>query len=122
MAHAHTHPESGASNGVPAGDTSDESGYRERAERLELVLLATNEGHWDWNLETGEVYFSPRWKEMLGYRDDEIPNDVAEWRRRIHPDDATSVELRLQLYLDGFLDTYELEHRLQHKDGSWRWI
>jgi PAS domain S-box-containing protein len=95
---------------------------REHAERLELVLQASNEGHWDWNLVTGEVYFSPRWKEMLGYRDNEIPNDVDEWRDRIHPDDLTAVELSLRLFLEGFSDTYELEHRLRHKNGSWRWI
>lgn len=51
---------------------------RARTERLELVLQATSEGHWDWNLETDEVYFSPRWKEMLGYHEDEIPNGVEE--------------------------------------------
>ena len=122
MTHPYIHPTSGAPGESPSPAEDDLRGYRERAERLELVLQATNEGHWDWDLVTGEVYFSPRWKEMLGYRDDEVPNEVDEWRKRIHPDDAPSVELRLQLYLDGFLDTYELEHRLRHKDGSWRWI
>lgn len=122
MAHHPSQPEPEFPRVIHVTDPDDSTGYRERAERLELVLQATNEGHWDWDLVTGEVYFSPRWKEMLGYRDDEVPNDVEEWRKRIHPDDAMSVELRLQLYLDGFLDTYELEHRLRHKDGSWRWI
>jgi PAS domain S-box-containing protein len=102
--------------------TADDRQARERAERLELVLQASNEGHWDWDLVTGEVYYSPRWKQMLGYRDHEIPNDVDEWRRRIHPDDLTAVELSLRLFLGGFRDTYDIEHRLRHRDGSWRWI
>lgn len=95
---------------------------RTRAERLELVLKATNEGHWDWDLRTGEVYFSPRWKQMLGYRDDELPNNVEEWRTRLHPDDRAAVELSLDLYVRGLRDSFDIEHRLQHKDGSWRWI
>jgi PAS domain S-box-containing protein len=106
----------------PAGGASGEQLLQERAERLELVLRATNEGHWDWDLVTGEVYFSPRWKEMLGYRDDEILNDVSEWHSRIHPDDRAAVDLSLSLYTQGFRDTYEIEHRLRHKDGTWRWI
>ncbi len=103
-------------------DADDNRALRSLVERLDLVLQATNEGHWDWDLVTGEVYFSPRWKAMLGYGDDEIPNDVEEWRNRIHPDDRAAVELTLRLYLDGFRDTYEIEHRLRHRDGSWRWI
>src|SRR5690606_15275437 len=103
-------------------DADDNRALRSLVERLDLVLQATNEGHWDWDLVTGEVYFSPRWKAMLGYGDDEIPNDVEEWRNRIHPDDRAAVELTLRQYLDGFRDTYEIEHRLRHRDGSWRWI
>jgi PAS domain S-box-containing protein len=95
---------------------------RERAERLELVLQATNEGHWDWDLTTDEVYFSPRWKEMLGYRDDEFPNELDAFWRRVHPDDIAALELVHRLYLEGFSSDYELEFRLQHKDESYRWI
>lgn len=100
----------------------DSPGLNDPAERLALVLQATNEGHWDWNLVTDEVYFSPRWKEMLGYRDDEIPNALDEWTRRVHPDDLPAVERSLQLYLEGQQPAYEIEHRLRHKDGGWRWI
>ncbi len=93
-----------------------------QADRLELVLRATNEGHWDWDLGTGEVFFSPRWKAMLGYNDVEIPNVIDEWWSRIHPDDLTDVEDALRQYLAGERPAYEVEHRLRHKDGSWRWI
>lgn len=107
---------------IARANDADNRALRSLVERLDLVLQATNEGHWDWDLVTGEVYFSPRWKAMLGYGDDEIPNDVEEWRNRIHPDDRSAVELTLRLYLDGFRDAYEIEHRLRHRDGSWRWI
>lgn len=106
----------------PAVDLPDDTAAQKRADRMELVLQATNEGHWDWNLVTGKVYFSPRWKEMLGYTDAEIPNRVAEWWDRMHPDDRAMVNQVLQDYLAGQRATYEVEHRLRHKDGSWRWI
>lgn len=95
---------------------------KEREERLSLVIEGTNDGIWDWNLETNVVYFSPHWKGMLGYADHEIANRVEEWYRLMHPDDAAGVKERLQAYLKGQLPVYELEHRLRHKDGSYRWI
>jgi PAS domain S-box-containing protein len=100
----------------------DSQHAHERAERLELVLQATNEGHWDWDLTTDEVYFSPRWKEMLGYRDDELPNELDAFWSRVHPDDVTALELVHRLYIEGFSSDYELEFRLRHKDESYRWI
>lgn len=114
--------ESRVTDDTAADDSGDQVRALERAERLELVLQATNEGHWDWDLTTDEVYFSPRWKEMLGYHDDEIPNALEEWKRRVHPDDLAAAELSLRLYLEGYRPTYEIEHRLRHKNGSWRWI
>lgn len=95
---------------------------REREERLALVVQGTNEGIWDWDLEANTVYYSPRWKEMLGYRDDEIPNNPGEWGSRIHPDDLQRAIEQRQAYLDGKIPVYQLEHRLRHKDGSYRWI
>jgi len=61
---------------------------RQRQERLEFVMEWTHDGIWDWDLKTDEVYFSPRWKSILGYQDHELANQFAEWRSRIHPDDA----------------------------------
>jgi len=95
---------------------------REREERLELVLRATNDGIWDWNLRTDECYFSQRWKSMLGYADDEIPNRVGEWRRLMHPDDVAHAEATVAAYIQGQEPEYRIEHRLLHKDGSYRWI
>lgn len=95
---------------------------KEREERLALVIDGTNDGIWDWNLQTNEVYFSPRWKAMLGYQDHEIANRFEEWRRLTHPDDLECTLADLQAYLNGHTPVYQLEHRLQHKDGSYRWV
>jgi PAS domain S-box-containing protein len=91
-------------------------------ERFELAVQGTNAGIWDWDLRTNRVYFSPRWKSMLGYGPDEISSDFDEWKSRLHPDDRERALEVVQKYLDGRSKEYELEHRLRHKDGSYRWI
>jgi PAS domain S-box-containing protein len=95
---------------------------KEREERLALVIEGTNDGIWDWNLKTNESYFSPRWKAMLGFADHELDNCYDQWERLIHPDDLERVQAELRSYLDGQSPNYQLEHRLCHKDGSYRWI
>jgi len=95
---------------------------RESEERFQRAMVGANDGLWDWNLRTDEVYYSPRWKQMLGYADDELPNAFDEWRRRIHPDDLEPVLARLSGYLGSQAPTYEVEHRLRHRDGTYRWI
>lgn len=91
-------------------------------ERLALALRGTTDGIWDWNLQTNEVYFSPRWKSMLGYSEDDLENVFDTWQQLIHPQDRPQALAVLQKHLDGELETYTLEHRLRHKDGSYRWI
>jgi PAS domain S-box-containing protein len=91
-------------------------------ERFALAVEGSNDGIWDWDLRRDEVYFSPRWKTMLGYEDHEIFNKSTEWSNRIHPADADPVLKTLNAYLDGLLPNYEVVHRLRHKDGSYRWI
>jgi PAS domain S-box-containing protein len=95
---------------------------RESQERLSLVIRGSNDGIWDWNVLTGETYFSPRWKSMVGYEDDEIENNFSAWEQLIHPDDRDSARERVRAYFAGEIPVYELEHRLRHKDGSYRWI
>ncbi len=91
-------------------------------ERMELALKGSNDGIWDWNILDNSVYFSTRWKEMLGYRDEELPNDVSSWNDRIHPDDVEETWADVYKNVNGETEYYENIHRLRHKDGHWVWI
>ncbi len=91
-------------------------------ERLESAITGTQDGLWDWNLTTDEVYFSPRWKEMLGYRDDELPNIVETWTNNVHPDDLQQAEEAVAYSHQKPGQFYESIHRIRHKDGHWLWI
>ncbi|MGE5263455.1 MAG: GAF domain-containing protein, partial [Acidobacteriota bacterium] len=95
---------------------------QEREERFRLVTERANDGIWDWDINTGEVYYSPRWKGMLGYADHEIANRFDEWQRLLCPDDLPLAMAAIQSHLEGQTPVYNLEHRLRHKDGSYRWI
>ncbi len=86
------------------------------------ALEGNRDGVWDWNAVTNEVFFSKRWKEMLGYEEDEISNQLSEWDKRLHPDDRDAVYNDLNRHLNGETSYYENEHRLQCKDGSYIWI
>jgi two-component system, NtrC family, sensor kinase len=89
---------------------------------FQLAVKGSNDGLWDWNLETNEVFFSTRWKEMLGYTEDGIPNHFREWQKRLHPDDQELVLTTFQKYFDGKISTCELEYRLQHRNGEYLWV
>jgi two-component system cell cycle sensor histidine kinase/response regulator CckA len=91
-------------------------------ERLQLALQATGLGPWDWDLTTNTVEFWPEWKRQLGYEPHEIANRYEEWETRLHPDDRGHVLAALRDYLDGRRPEYELEFRLRHKNGTYRWI
>lgn len=99
-----------------------EESLRESEDRFHLAVRGTDAGIWDWNLLTNHVYYSPRWKSMLGYEEDEIQHDYTEWERRVHQDDRDRALATIRDYLEGRTTEYELEHRLRHKDGSYRWI
>ena len=87
-----------------------------------LNTLGSTEGLWDWNLRTDEVYFSPRWKEMLGYTDDEITGDLGEWYMLVHPDDLPILRNRITTYLSGQPDHLEVEYRARTRAGHFRWM
>jgi PAS domain S-box-containing protein len=95
-----------------------EAALRESEERLRLAFAGAQEGVWDWNLETGAVVYSPRWKEMLGYADDEIEPHVRAWERLLHPDDRPRADALSESIARGAL-TYEGEFRLRHKNGHY---
>jgi PAS domain S-box-containing protein len=92
-------------------------------ERFALAIYNSNDGWLDYDVRTNIAYFSPRWKHILGYSDDEIPNHFEEWIKRVHPDDLEHVVMAsLHRQVDGSTAMYEFGHRVQHKDGSYRWI
>jgi PAS domain S-box-containing protein len=91
-------------------------------ERFELAVRGSQDGLWDWDLRTGDVYFSPRWKSILGYEDHEIAHRIEEWERRLHPDERAQVLAANMAHAEGSTPHYEYEYRLRHKDGSYRWI
>jgi PAS domain S-box-containing protein len=89
---------------------------------FELAVKGSNDGLWDWNLETDGVFFSARWKEMLGYSETEISNQFHEWKKRLHPDDKDRVLMTFRQYFEGQFPTYEQEYRLQHRNGNYIWV
>ena len=91
---------------------------RESEERLTLALAGAQEGVWDWNLVTGDVVYSRRWKQMLGYADDEIEPHVRAWERLLHPDDMARAQKVNDSVARG-AESYEGEFRLLHKDGHY---
>ena len=95
-----------------------ESALRESEERLRLAFAGAQEGVWDWNLETGAVVYSPRWKQMLGYSDDEIEPHVRAWEKLLHPGDMARAQELHERVVSGE-ETYEGEFRLRHKEGHY---
>ncbi|MBS1857363.1 MAG: PAS domain S-box protein [Acidobacteria bacterium] len=91
-------------------------------ERWKLAIEGARDGVWDRNCVTGEIFFSPRYKETLGYEEHEIGNSASEWESRVHPDDKPSVLATLNAHLEGKTPFYEAEYRMRCKDGSWKWI
>lgn len=95
---------------------------RESEQRWQLALRGNNDGIWDWNVKTNEVFFSTRWKEMLGYQDQEISNHLDEMLTRVHPDDLDWVTQAVQDHFAKKTPFYITEHRVLCKDGSYKWI
>jgi PAS domain S-box-containing protein len=91
-------------------------------ERLLLAIEGVNDGIWDWDVRTNTTYFSPKWKEMVGYEDQELANNYQTFESLLHPDDLMRVRAAIGDYLEGRAGTYSVEFRFRHKDGSWRWI
>ncbi|MFW6366665.1 MAG: PAS domain S-box protein, partial [Spirochaetota bacterium] len=93
-----------------------------KSEQYELALSGSNDGIWDWNIETGELFLSPKWKEQLGYTDDELPNVFDTFESNLHPDDRTHVMETVSRYFNGEQTQYDILFRMRHKNGSYRHI
>ena len=91
-------------------------------ERYELVANGGNDGIWDWDIVTNEIYISPRWKNVLGFEDNELDNKFGIRDSLIHPNDYQRSKETLEKYLRGETDVFENEIRLRHKTGEYRWI
>ena len=100
----------------------EEASLRQSERRWKAALDGVSQGVWDWYLATDTVDYSPGWKAMLGYADDEIGNGLDEWSTRVHPDDLPPTLAAIQAHLAGTTPAYESVHRLRCKDGDWKWI
>ena len=100
----------------------NDSALRETRERYALAVDGANDGLWDWDILTDKVYFSPRWKSMLGYQEHEVANTFSAWEELLHPEDRDLAQATLQAHLAGQSPVFKLEHRLRCKDGGYRWI
>lgn len=95
---------------------------RAEQRRWRFAVDGSDLGLWDWNLAEGSVFFSLRWKTMLGYSEDEIGVGLCEWESRVHPDDKAQVLADVERHLRGEVDFYVNEHRMRCKDGRYKWI
>jgi len=99
-----------------------EEALRVSEERYIVAVQGANDGIWDWNLISNDIYLSPRWKSMLGYKGDEIGNNLDEWFKRIHPDDYKQVQSDLVSHLEGHTSHLQSEYRIRHANGSDLWV
>ena len=95
---------------------------RTSQERLALAIKSSQDGIWEVDVVNNEHYYSPRWKEIIGYKDEELQNDRATWFSRIHPDDLEAVRRYQGEFNQHPEMRHEVEFRMRHKDGSWRYI
>ena len=95
---------------------------KESEARFATALEATNDGVWEVQVSEGKVYFSARWRAILGYEPSEISDHLSEWQRRVHPEDLDRFSKAYHDFLEGSANTFGIEHRVRHKDGTYRWI
>lgn len=99
-----------------------EAALRESEERYTLATRGANDGIWDWDLHANCIYYSPRWKTLIGYEESEISDSPSEWFGRVHPDDIDRLKVELTAHLDGASERFESEHRLFHRSGRYHWV
>lgn len=99
-----------------------DAGLQELEERYGMAIRGADDALWEWDLRTDRSYFSARWKSLLGYADHELTDRVDEWWERVHPEDHETALVALKAHLEGGTPRLEIEHRVRHRDGGWRWL
>jgi diguanylate cyclase (GGDEF)-like protein/PAS domain S-box-containing protein len=99
-----------------------EEALRDSEERYALAARGANDGLWDWDLKSKAIYFSPRWKAILGCGEHEIETSVREWFGRVHPEDIEHLRMEIGSHLEGLSSHFLHEHRVLHKGGEYRWV
>ena len=99
-----------------------EERVRGNEERLNYALEGSSDGLWDWNIQTGDIYFSPRWETMLGYEPGETAPTIKSWEKLIDPAHLDMANQKMAEHLEGGTETYEAEYRARSKSGDWVWI
>lgn len=99
-----------------------EKKLRQSEERYSLAIQGANDGLWDWNVRAKEIYFSPRWKSMLGYSDGQIGSSPMDWFDSIHPADKEQVEKKINQHIAGLTSHFESEYRIMDAEGAYRWV
>ncbi len=98
-----------------------ETALRASEERFHIAMEATNDGIWDWNIQTGEVYYSPQWIRLVGYLPEEVPPSTTFFFAILHPEDLPRLMAVQQAHMDGLIPVKDLEVRLRQKSGEYRW-
>jgi diguanylate cyclase (GGDEF)-like protein/PAS domain S-box-containing protein len=99
-----------------------ELALRKSEERYTLAVQGAKDGIWDWDFSNGQVYYSPRWKEMLGFQEGELSASPEEWLSRVHPEDLGLLKAAMASHALGHVPHFEYEYRIQGKDGTYRWM
>ena len=104
------------------GKKKDYEAIMQSEQRWRFALEGSNQGVWDWKLDTNDVYFSSSWRKMLGYDQSALINNMSEWEDLIHPDDKNRMAAHIEKHLNSGNPYYESELRLKAFDGSYKWI
>ena len=99
-----------------------ESALRDSEERYALAVQGANDGLWDWDLRKDRIYYSDRWKEILGLVDNGLTDLPSEWYDRVHPDELEKLKLDITAHIHGSSSHFQNEHRIRHVDGTFRWV
>jgi|GEM_PF-7015240 PAS domain S-box-containing protein len=99
-----------------------EEKLKEIEKRWNFALEGTNNGVWDWNIQTNDVFFSVQWKAILGFEDHELSGSREEWDKLVYPEDKEQVDKDILDHVNGITPIYENEHRVLTKDGSYKWV